>query len=195
MNFIRIFSITIKTFFILIVLNFLGCENQMTAPYDDEVSLPYDDEISLYKGSNNRPNDQSAYPQSGSWTVSYKENTGGYQGGNLNIPNGSSFQIENGSLTAPSYMPFGADVTITMEAELRKGGKELVFTFGPSGCQFSPAAEIWFDWTELRTTNPKLYYIESNGNYVEQTADYIDISNNRMMIKVDHFSRYAVGME
>ncbi len=195
MNFSRIFTITIKTFFIITVLNFLGCENQMTSPYAEEISLPHHDEISLYKGSNNKPNDPSAYPQYGSWTLSYKENAGGYLGGNLIIPNGSSFQLELGALTPPSSIEFGADVTITMEVELIKGGKELVFTFGPSECQFNPAAEIWFDWTELRTNNPKLYYIESNGNYVEQTADYIDISNKKMMIKVGHFSRYAVGME
>ena len=53
--------------------------------------------------------------------------------------------------------------------------KELIFTFGPSGCKFVPAARITLTYNILGVVNPVLYYIKPNGQYVRQTPDYIDI--------------------
>ena len=65
--------------------------------------------------------------------------------------------------------------------------------FGPSGSQFSPAAVIELNWKDLGVDSAKLYYIEENGNYIEQTPDNIDFQGKTMMIQVNHFSRYALA--
>ena len=70
---------------------------------------------------------------------------------------------------------------------------ELIFEFGPHGCQFSPAARVKLDYNPLGINIATLYYIDENGNYIEQTPDYININKKYMMINLDHFSRYAVA--
>ncbi len=149
------------------------------------------------------------YPQVGAVTLSYVSGSkelsieprfaggqAGYTGGTINAPQGSKLQISPNSLTAPERLQ-GSDVTITMEVKKKKkqGEYQLEFTFGPHGSTFSPPAEVTFDWTDLGIDVANLYYIDENGNYVQQSPDNIDIQNKRMTIYVDHFSRYAIGME
>ena len=62
---------------------------------------------------------------------------------------------------------------------------------GPLGCQFEPAATVWFHYTG--SSVPNLYYIDENGNYVEQPPGEIDTQNQWIMLKIHHFSRYALA--
>ena len=113
----------------------------------------------------------------------------------MNVPGGSTFHLTQGSLTPPPGTPLGDDVTLTMLVEMDSSNNELVFTFGPSGSQFSPAAEIWFDYSDLGSTMATLYYIDSNGNHIPQQPDDVDLQGKRMKITVDHFSRYALAAD
>ena len=146
-----------------------------------------------------KPSDDSNanynYPQSGSIEVSYWDIKNMYKGTSITIPNGSNFSLAAGALTPPPGTPFGDPITITMDVEIDEANNELIFTFGPSGCSFSPAAEVEFDWTDLGFESANLYYIDNNGNYIPQTPASVSIRNKKMMINVDHFSRYAIGME
>ena len=133
------------------------------------------------------------YPQSTSRTLSYVLSQGGYQGGNMQVPNGSTFHLQLNALTPPQGTTLGSDVTLTMLAEKDAARNQLLFSFGPSGCQFNPPAEVWFDWTDLGSKNAKLYYIDSDGVYHEQSPESVDFQGQRMSLRIDHFSRYAVA--
>lgn len=139
----------------------------------------------------------NAYPQSASRTFLYQQGRNGfgcaYQGGIMNVPNGSTFHLKEGALTPPPGTPTGANVTLTMLVEKGAGRNELVFSFGPSGCRFNPPAELWLDWTDLGSPHAKLYYITADGKYVEQSPDYVDFQGRRILLRIDHFSRYAVA--
>ncbi len=127
---------------------------------------------------------------------SYNKTTGiyTYGGGNLQVNSSSTFHLLGGALTPPAEL-LGDKVTITMLVEKDDVNNQLIFTFGPSGCSFSPSAEVWLDWSDLGISAPKLYYVESNGNYIEQAADSIDLQGQRLSLHIDHFSRYAIGAE
>ena len=96
-------------------------------------------------------------------------------------------------MTPPPGTPERARVTLTMLVEKDKDRMELIFTFGPSGCQFSPAGEVWLDWKDLHSEEATLYYIDENGAYIPQTPDHVDKQGRRMKIYIDHFSRYALS--
>jgi len=125
---------------------------------------------------------------SGSETLKFKK--GDYKGGNIQLDQGSKLTIAKNSLTPPPGTPDGAKVTITMNVELVNN--ELIFTFGPHGCQFDPPAELRIDYGDLGVKRPTLYYVE-NGEYVEQAPDHLDTKNRFMLLNFDHFSRYAVA--
>lgn len=112
----------------------------------------------------------------------------------MNVPGGSTFRLDNGALIPPPGTPYGDPVTITMLVEKIKGGKELLFTFSPSGCLFNPSLEVWFDWTDLNSNNANLFYIDSDGKYIEQGPESIDYQGHRMTLHIDHFSRYALAI-
>ena len=168
-----------------LALNFNACtELSPLASVEDDVQ----DSVSLAK--------QSSYPQSASFTLLYRNNINGYKSGNVNVLGGSRLHINKGSLTPPPGTPFKQSVTITMLVEKDEVKNELIFTFGPSGCQFSPAAEVTFDWKDLGLESaPHLYYIDENGNYILQTPDNVDVQGNHITFSVDHFSRYAIAAE
>ena len=183
----------------VLALTFNACSEQspLTPDYSDTAAAKF----ILGKNAGDRLDrrDDSAvtYPQSASRTFHYgmgSDDTGeGYEGGNIMLPNGSAFHIEHGALTAPKGTQLDADVTITILVEKDEVNNELVFTFGPSGCQFSPAAEVWLDWTDLGSNNVKLFYIDSDGNHNEQKPDSIDRKGKRMLLRIEHFSRYALA--
>ena len=128
------------------------------------------------------------YAFSGSKTLKFKK--GAYKGGKIQLDQGSKLTIAKNSLTPPPGTPEGAKVTITMNVELVNG--ELIFTFGPHGCQFDPPAELRIDYSDLGVELPDLYYIE-NGEYIKQAPDHIDTQGRFMLLNFDHFSRYAVA--
>jgi hypothetical protein len=130
---------------------------------------------------------ESAYPQTGSVTVQYKRNE--YRGGDITLPNGSTFYFIGGALTPPADTPSGEPVTITLTAE--KIGNELQFSFGPSGCRFEPAATVELSWKDLDIDVPRLYYIDSDDSYIEQQPADIDVQGKWMLLNIHHFSRYA----
>jgi hypothetical protein len=98
-------------------------------------------------------------------------------------------------LTPPPGTPLGAPVFVTMEVEKDTINNQLIFTFEPSSCQFDPPAEVVFNYTDLGFELAALYYIDENGNYIPQSPEHISISNKKMTIYIDHFSRYALGAE
>jgi hypothetical protein len=111
----------------------------------------------------------------------------------MSLPNGSMFQLSHGSLTPPPGTPSQQAVTLTMSCERDSAGKELLFTFGPSGSQFNPPAMVTLSWKDLNVEIPKLYYIDRDGNYIEQTPDDISVRGKWLRIYVHHFSRYAIA--
>ena len=128
------------------------------------------------------------YAVSGSTTLKFKKRA--YKGGKIKLDQGSKLTIAKNSLTPPPGTPAGAKVTITMNVELVNG--ELIFTFGPHGCQFDPPAELRIDYGDLGVELPTLYYVE-NGEYVKQAPDHVDTKGKFMLLHFDHFSRYAVA--
>ena len=178
-----------------LTLNFNACNEQ--SPLQSSTSVADVSLTTLGKRLDRRDDSAVTYPQSAARTFHYgmgSDDTGeGYEGGNIMLSNGSTFHIEHGALTAPKGTQLDADVTITILVEKDEVNNELVFTFGPSNCQFSPAAEVWLDWTDLGSNNVKLFYIDSDGNHNEQTPDSIDRKGKRMLLRIEHFSRYALA--
>ena len=151
---------------------------------------------------------KAKYPQSGSVTLtchpyySYSFQNGTpvveehfyYEGGSMDLPQGSYLTVDSRALTAPPEL-YGQDVTVTMFADHDVDSKQLYFEFGPSGCFFDPPVEIWIKWSDLGTDgNVVLYYIEEETNaYVPLDAERVDYQGCRLKLGVDHFSRYAVA--
>ncbi len=186
----RILSTLIKGALLAgLAVNFNACTEQ--SPLQSS-NISDTDTILLSKKAN-------SYPQYNERKInldSYNKTTGiyTYGGGNLQVHNSSTFHLLGGSLTPPAEL-LGDKVTITMLVEKDDVNNQLIFTFGPSGCSFSPSAEVWLDWSNLGISAPKLYYVESNGNYIEQAADSIDLQGQRLSLHINHFSRYAIGAE
>ena len=80
---------------------------------------------------------------------------------------------------------------MSVEKDLLNG--QLIYTFGPSGCSFEPAAEIWISWKELDTQMADLFYIDEANQYIEQNPEDIDFTLKRFKVLISHFSRYAVA--
>ncbi len=148
----------------------------------------------LAKGKPGGQESQYNYPLSTDLTFLYVNPNKGFQGGQLKVENGTTFSFRGGSLTPPSGWTDDR-IILSMEVDKDITKNELLFTFGPSGCKFNPSATIWFNYGDLGISAPKLYYVDSNGNYIEQAPEQINYRGNKMLISVDHFSRYAIGAE
>ena len=186
--------------------NFWGCSE--TSPLQPAAPTPATDVLQKGKPT------QATYPQEGSVTLSYvdgsnsvgesvtggdegfKDGEAGYTGGTINIANGSKLQISPNSLTPPLALA-GQPITITMRVEKDEVTNTLFYEFGPSGCQFAPSAEVEFHFSDLQgnTNNVKLFYIDANGDYIEQLPDNVDVRGKKFVLSIDHFSRYAIGAE
>ncbi len=127
--------------------------------------------------------------EQGSFTSRYNKKWDAYQGGKIVLSQGSQFELLYGALTPPEEL-YGQDVTIDMKVVQGSSNNELLFEFGPSGSQFDPPATVWFHYTG---SDPQLFYIDNNGTYIEQEPDEIDTKNQWLMLKISHFSRYAVA--
>jgi hypothetical protein len=179
-------------------LNFSGCSKETTMGPTIEKEQKV---VSLAKSNNGKAkgkdkqiNTPINYPQEDEMTVVYNKELKGFIGGNMHVLNGSKFHVFDLSFTPPKNGPKKKPVTLTMKVEKEGEGndQELIFTFGPSGCEFSPAAEIWLNWEDLGFDDVKLYYIQGN-KYIEQEPDVYESTNRRLKLKVSHFSRYALA--
>ena len=172
--------------FLILILVFFGCEK---SGLNSELN------------STDRSGDYLQYATN---TFYYDSDLGQYSGGNVIVPGGTTFHLDDGSLTPPPGIPFGEDVTISMLVEKDTIRNELIFTFHPSGCKFSPKARIWFHYSDLDSSlaKAKLFLIEKTSGdstdiscqYIEMEPDDVDLIGKKILLKVAHFSRYAVGV-
>ena len=141
-------------------------------------------------GNGNQP----SWPLVGTYTYTYNNGQGHYNGGKVTFgnENSSKFEIEVDALTPPPGTPWGDPVTVTVEIDYDATTQELLLTFGPHGAQFSPRAEVKIDYRVLGVDLPVLYYIDDNDNRIEQQPDQLDTNKRWLKIYLDHFSRYAL---
>jgi len=121
----------------------------------------------------------------------FHKKDGEYFGVQIGHYSGSALWIDNWSLTPPDGWEYGKNVTITMTVE--KKDNELIHTFGPHGSTFAPGATLYLSWEMLGTDTAKLFYIDDNGDYIEQQSEDVDYKNKWFKITIHHFSRYAVA--
>jgi hypothetical protein len=187
----KIISLLFTLVLALVLLMATGCQNQEPL---SPVSLGANETGNLttfYKPPAFIPT--TNYPQYGSATSEWWTAKDTYKGTSFNIPNGSSLSLSNNALTPPPGTPANEPVTLTMLVEKDEINNQLIFTFGPHGCQFNPPVEVVLFWEDLGIDLANLYYIDDNGNYILQNPDYIDIQNKKMVLYIPHFSRYAIG--
>ena len=138
-NFIS--SLTTAALVTGLALTFNACEQSPVAPAENGADASI---TTLAKKSHKdkKGHKDKNYAYSGSKTLKFKK--GAYKGGKIQLDQGSKLTIAKNSLTPPPGTPDGAKVTITMNVELVNG--ELIFAFGPHGCQFDPPAELRIDY-------------------------------------------------
>jgi hypothetical protein len=186
--------VIISSLLLFIGSNFMGCSQE------SPVSMvgPQDHDIQSFAKRTVEPVDTvveepvSNYPQSAKGIVYYDEIKNQYKGFAMSLPNHSSFILQPGALTPPEGIPLGANIELTWLVELDERNNELIFTFGPNGCLFSPIAEVWFDYSDLGTGEASLFYLEGKKKR-EVIPESIDVGNGKMLIHIDHFSRYAIA--
>ncbi len=176
------------------VVNFNGCSEQSPVASVSDVPVS-----TLHKkggrGKDKHNDDELNFPISLSKTYRFNKKENYYRGGDIEFSNDnkSKFQLQDGALTPPPDIDWGKPVTITMEIDYDEASNQLIYTFGPHGCQFEPQAQVKLDYAALGVNVPVLYYIDENGDYIKQTPEYIDVNKKWLKIRVDHFSRYAVA--
>ena len=180
-----------------VVVNFSGCSKD--SPFQSGERSQEISKLSLAKKPADKVNpgkgNKNKYPQLGRTWIEFNNGLNAYKNGHIILDSGSKFTIESGSLTPPPGTAWGSKIPVNMKAFYSKGKDELIFQFGPSECKFDPPAEIKLDWRDLNIEKPVLYYLCSDGSRIQQTPDQICLENKWLIIKVDHFSRYALGTE
>jgi len=186
---------------VTIVLIFTGCAEDIVNSLNDETpevlmkrfetpTAEEDMTTALTTGDGDLVDNR--YPQSGLCTVYFIKKSKLYGGSGINIPNGTSLTIPYASLTPPTELS-GQNIIINMLVEKDPITGELIYTFGPHGCVFNKPAQLWLSWKDLECENATLFYLDDEGNRVEQLPDNVDVYNKKMLITIDHFSRYAVA--
>jgi len=181
-------SLTTAVLLTGLALNFNACTEQ--SPF--EASSTKDQTATLSKKPGLSSEDDTATGntvEQGSMTSRYYKKWNEYQGGKINLSQGSQFELLYGALTPPAELS-GQNVTLTMTVVQDRANNELLFEFGPHGSTFEPAATVWFHYAG---SNPKLYYVQEDGIRVEQQPDEVDLVNGWLMLKINHFSRYALA--
>jgi len=177
-------------------LAFMGCSQEQMgniAGPENATGKAQNTTILQKKPTSSTQTTQSMFPLFGSGVAKYVAKKDNYRGASVDlVPTQSVLSFDGGALTPPQDL-YGQDVTVTFQADYDSINQEIVFTFGPHGSQFSPAAEIKLDWSELNTDAPILYYIDESGNYIQQQPAQVDYQGKNMIIFVDHFSRYALA--
>ena len=181
----------IRFFTVLIVLIFTGCSEQ-TAPFENSPDVKRIRTTDTKQLLVEPTQSKFQYPQASETIVYYIKKQKAYDGAALKLPNGSTFVIEYQTLIPPSHL-YGNDITVTMQVEKNELNNELIYSFGPSGCQFDPPAELWLRWADLGSDYATLYYLDDAGNRIEHLPDNIDQYDRKMNIRIDHFSRYAMA--
>ncbi len=172
-------------------LNFSGCSKESTMGPTVDTDQQADFQILAKKSkitSSTLEGSSTSNVEQGSATPRYFKKWDAYNGGKIILSQGSQFEWLYGALTPPADL-YGQDVTLTMTV-IKEANNKLLFEFGPSGSSFEPAATVWFHYAG---SDPKLYYINDDGSYVEQQPDEVDTQNQWLMLKINHFSRYAVA--
>ena len=169
-----------------VLLVFMGCSGE--SPLQ-----PEDTQEAVTSSGAAKHDDDSSYPQFGTYTFYYWKPKDAYRGGTLVCPNGTLLDLTACSLNPPPEIPWGQDVTIAATIDRDDIKNELIFEFGPEGCKFSPSAKVFLDYGDLGSGIPTFFYIDDNGNYIEQEPDDIDLTNKKVILYIDHFSRYAVA--
>ena len=187
---------TLRIFFtsFAILLLTVGCHENSSSIADPNTAFDsQSSDLSLEKKKKKNYNAPMTYPQTASHVFPYSPWENLYYSGNITVlPSRSVFDLEWGALTPPDSL-WGQDVTITFTIDKDEANNELIFTFGPHGSQFSPAARVILDYSDLGIDIPTLYYIDENGNYIEQQPDDIDVNGKKLTLYIDHFSRYALA--
>jgi len=181
-------SLTTAVLLAGLAINFNACTEQ--SPF--EASSTKNQTATLSKKPGLSSEDDTATGntvEQGSMTFRYYKKWNEYQGGKINLSQGSQFELLYGALTPPAELS-GQNVTLTMTVVQDRANNELLFEFGPHGSTFEPAATVWFHYTG---SNPKLYYVQEDGIRVEQQPDEVDLVNGWLMLKINHFSRYALA--
>jgi len=107
-------------------------------------------------------------------------------------------------LRVPAWaVDYSKNIWVTFDDADNVGEADLVF--GPHGTQFSSPALLTMECKNLNLSgiNPndiKFYYVNENGQWVEQPSHEIFVDVNSGLIRVvgaqiPHFSRYAIGYE
>ncbi|MBD3223385.1 MAG: hypothetical protein GF313_01545 [Caldithrix sp.] len=184
---------TLKTLLISVLslttlILFFSCEHN--PPFDPSESTINDGNVSngIYDSGAN-------FDLFASHTFSYWNTENGYFGGRFNLASGHEIWVEDLALTPPEGTPVGEDIVISAECSRSAGENELVYTFGPSGSQFSPPLKIQLDRAKYDIDNANLFLIDEEGNYIEQDEDDINYDDEYLNISIHHFSRYAVSID
>ena len=175
-----------------LALSFSACTEQSPFEPGDRTNLPATLNKRPDRGADSLPetdNTVDTTKEQGSMTSRYSKKWDSYQGGKINLSQGSQFELLYGSLTPPAEL-YGQNVTLTMTVVQDEANNELSFEFGPHGSTFEPTATVWFHYPG---SNPKLFYIEDDSTYTEQKPDEVNIVNGWLKLKINHFSRYAVA--
>lgn len=125
-------------------------------------------------------------------TAMFHPESRGYKKSQITLDQGSKFTIPKNALTPPKGM-WGQDVIISLSVEVTDEADELNVTFGPHGSQFDPPAELRIKYDQLGNQVPNLFYIDEDGEYIEQSPDDIDEQGQFIIIYLHHFSRYALS--
>lgn len=115
-----------------------------------------------------------------------------FSGGELSLY-GNLFRVPAGSFIPPDGTIVKDSVRISVKAARINSGKELTYIFEPSGCRFSTPAKFWVDWSSLSQDEARPYYVTPEGQYVAMKAEYYDPVNKKMLIEIEHFSRYSIA--
>jgi len=193
----------ILSVFLVLVLILAGCDNSAPSQSAESDNSKLFDEESFYRRSRTRTNQitvdmnstavDANLVQTSAKTVKFQKQKDKYETTVIGHFNGSSLLIWEGSLSPPDYMKWGDPVTITMTVEKDPVNNQLIYSFGPSGCQFWPPASLWISWKDLGSETAELYYIDETGQYVRQEFDGINLFDYTYLIFITHFSRYAVA--
>jgi len=179
LSFITVFSL---------ILFIMSCSNP--TPFENIAceESGFSDESSILA---KRPVEEYTYPIWGKKNFYNKRGT--WEGGSIQLSNGSTFAIERGAMTPPH--PLASSYYLTVRADFDSLNNQIIVSFTPGGCVFDPPAELILDWTDLGIEVASLYYINENGDYIPQTPDHINFDRRTLSIYIDHFSRYAIGMD
>jgi len=183
-------SLTVALFIVGMALSFNACSEQSPLSHSENA------ETEAVLAKKPAGGGDSAYPQTGVKSYKLQKAADGFyynsKAGSIMLGNGSKFIVERGALKSP--MP-GGSLYVKMTAYYDATINELQFVFTPHGAQFSPPAEVWLNYSDLNISSAKLYYIDDNGDYIEQQPADVDFQGSKMKVYIDHFSRYAIGME